>query len=231
MSDSAVPDRAPVRVFDRRRFLRDTALVGGGAVAAGTAFPSTALAAGVPRERLAAWLTLLAEGTPEALADYQPVALTPAELTTLKAAIDRLIPADDLGPGATEAGVFVYIDRILADGSAAVLPLYQGGLAALDAVDSNAFVALGPDRQDDLLTQAEAGDLADVPAGFFPLLLEHTRQGMFCDPIHGGNRNFAGWDLLGYPGIKLVWSEADQAEGTEVEPEHVSVEQYREGAA
>ena len=79
--------------------------------------------------------------------------------------------------------------------------------------------------------RAEAGDLDGAPEGFFPLLLEHTRQGMFCDPIHGGNRNFAGWDLLGYPGIKLVWTEADQSEGTEVRPEHVSVEEFKEGAA
>ena len=35
------------------------------------------------------------------------------------------------------------------------------------------------------------------------MLLEHTREGMFSDPIYGGNVNFAGWDLIGYPGIKL----------------------------
>ena len=231
MSDSAVPDRAPVRVFDRRRFLRDGALATGGAVAAGAVFPSAAFAAAVPRERIAAWLDLLAQGTPEALDSYEPVALSPAELTTLKAAVDRVIPADDLGPGAVEAGVFVYIDRLLGDGGAALLPLYQGGLAALDAAEGSAFADLDADAQDEVLTRAEAGELADAPEGFFPLLLEHTRQGMFCDPIHGGNRNFAGWDLIGYPGIKLVWTEEDQSEGAEVEPEHVSVEEFKEGAA
>ena len=43
-------------------------------------------------------------------------------------------------------------------------------------------------------------ELAGDPGGFFATLLEYTRQGMFADPIHGGNAGFAGWDLIGYPG-------------------------------
>jgi gluconate 2-dehydrogenase gamma chain len=211
--------------LSRRILLRDSALVTG--AAAGAAFPADALAAGVARERVAAWLNRLAPATPEALERYAPVALTSAELTTLKAAIARLIPRDDLGPGAVEAGVFVFIDRALAGDNAAALPLVQGGLAALDeAAGAGGFAGLAAERQDDLLARAEAGRLAGAPDGFFAVLLEQTRRGMFGDPIHGGNRDFVGWDLIGYPGIKLVWTQAEQAIDAVVAPAHVSVARY-----
>ena len=38
----------------------------------------------------------------------------------------------------------------------------------------------------------------------------HTIQGTFCDPYYGGNADFVGWDLLGYPGLRLVVTEDDQ---------------------
>jgi hypothetical protein len=215
----------PLRTFPRRRFLRDGALATGGAVA-GISVPFDATAAGVPSAR-AGWLRLLAPSSQESLADYTPVALSADELKTLIAAIDRLIPSDDLGPGASEVGVHVYIDRGLAGPNAAILPLYQGGLAALDkAASAGGFAALDVGKQDDILGQYESGDLAGAPEGFFALLLEHTRQGMFADPIYGGNKDFAGWDLIGYPGIKLIWSEADQAIDAVVKPEHKSVAEY-----
>jgi gluconate 2-dehydrogenase gamma chain len=31
-------------------------------------------------------------------------------------------------------------------------------------------------------------------------LRQHTVEGMFCDPMHGGNANLIGWQLIGYPG-------------------------------
>jgi hypothetical protein len=206
--------------------LRNSALLSAGATAAITV-PKRVLAAGVPVERANEWLALLQPSTPEALSTYEPVALTNAELSTLVAAIDRLIPPDEGGPGASQAGVHVYIDRTLAGPGASVLQTFQTGLAALEAAaGAQGFAALGPDAQDGLLTQAEAGELPDAPAGFFPLLLDYTRQGMFSDPIYGGNLDYAGWDLVGYSGIKLVWSTEDQATNVEITPEHVGIEQY-----
>jgi hypothetical protein len=38
-------------------------------------------------------------------------------------------------------------------------------------------------------------------------------EGLFGDPRHGGNRDFAGWRLLGCKGVKLVHDEADQRLG------------------
>jgi hypothetical protein len=46
---------------------------------------------------------------------------------------------------------------------------------------------------------------------FFNQVRQHTIQGTFCDPYYGGNANFVGWDLLGYPGIRMSVSEQDEA--------------------
>ena len=47
-------------------------------------------------------------------------------------------------------------------------------------------------------------------ATFFNLLRTHTIQGTFCDPYYGGNANFVGWDMIGYPGIRMVVGEDEQ---------------------
>lgn len=210
-----------------RRQLLQAGGVAGSAMAAGVAFPARALAAGGPAEQVPAWLDLFSRTIPAALDDYAPVALSGREIATLRAVVGRLIPADDLSPGADDAGVHVFIDRGLAGPNAAVLPVYQGMLAALDAgAARDGFAAATPERQDELLTQFEAGKLTDAPEGAFPLVLEHTREGMFGDPIYGGNQNFAGWDLIDYPGIKLLWTEADQEIDAVVKPLHISVEKF-----
>lgn len=236
-------DPAPVlgRMLDRRRLLADASILTGGAVAAVVLGSETALASSTKAARPVIWLNQTAAtpvaspmaspgATPVAdLATYVPNHLTSAELTTLKAALDRIIPADDLGPSANEMGVFVYIDKSFGGLHADALPLYQGGLAALDtAAGSGGFAGLDADKQDAMLTDTEAGKLAGAPAGFFGALLTHTREGMFSDPIYGGNVNFQGWDMIGYPGIKLQWTAEDQAVGSTPTPEHISVAKYRE---
>ncbi len=154
-------------------------------------------------------------------------ALTTDELATLRAVVGRVIPADDLGPGAAEAGVDVFIDRALAGPNASDLPVYQAGLVALEkAVGTGGFASASPAAMDALLTKAEAGTLDGVPEAFFSLLLEHTRQGMFGDPVYGGNRDFVGWDLIGYPGIKLVWTSDEQEINAHVAPKHISVAKF-----
>lgn len=35
---------------------------------------------------------------------------------------------------------------------------------------------------------------------FVPLLVLHTRQGFYADPIYGGNRGQVGWRVIGFPG-------------------------------
>lgn len=224
MSEAKTEQTHPLTAFPRRRLLQGS-LVVGGTVAAGLASPGLV---GARQVTPAAQRTPVASPIPAG--EASPVAmnvLTDAELTTLRAAIDRIIPADDLGPGAVESGVDTYIERALGSFAANTLPLYQSGLAALDSTaGSGGFAALDATAQDDLLTQIAAGSVEGIPDGFFTQLITHTRQGMFGDPIYGGNKNFAGWDLLGYPGIKLVWTAEDQAIGSEVTAEHVSVSKF-----
>jgi len=65
------------------------------------------------------------------------------------------------------------------------------------------FAALSGADQDAVLHGLESGDikLADVPAkAFFTMLLKNTVEGFLADPMYGGNRNFAGWKLVGFPG-------------------------------
>jgi len=242
-------DFAPLleRTLDRRHLLEDVSLLTGVAVAALVLGPDDTLASNAQSARR---VVRVNQATPVAspgatpvseLATYAPNHLTAGELKTLQAVLDRIIPPDDLGPSANEMGVFVYIDKSFGGLHADALPLYQAGLAALDtAAGSGGFAGLADDKQDEILTKFESaepgvaqsavrgGGTYDVPAGFFGTLLTHTREGMFSDPIYGGNVNFQGWDMVGYPGIKLQWSAEDQAAGSTPAPQHISVAKYRE---
>ncbi|ARO15967.1 gluconate 2-dehydrogenase gamma chain (plasmid) [Ketogulonicigenium robustum] len=74
----------------------------------GTAAIAAAAAMGLPYEKVSAAQVLNA-AAPD-LATYTPSFFTAAEFATLCAMCDRLIPADDVGPGALEANVPIFID-------------------------------------------------------------------------------------------------------------------------
>jgi hypothetical protein len=52
---------------------------------------------------------------------------------------------------------------------------------------------------------------------------------MFGDPYYGGNKNFAGWDLIKYPGPRLATTADDQKMGVDIKPYRHSA--YGSGAA
>jgi hypothetical protein len=133
---------------------------------------------------------------------------TPAQLSAVQAVLDRLIPSDDAGPGASEAKVWRYIDRALAHDYSPLKPLYDANLAALDSYAKShhgkAFADLAGSSQDAILTALETGKatgFTPTSADFFLLVREHALEGMFGDPYHGGNAEFAGWNLIEFPGI------------------------------
>ena len=138
--------------------------------------------------------------------------LEPQQQLILEHVVARLVPTDELGPGAREAGVAVYIARTLAEHDTRSVDTYARGLVALEAharsVEGAAFVDLDAEAQDTALRALER-----EAAPFFELLLRHTREGMFGDPHWGGNADGTGWSLLGYPGPRAVWTERDQALG------------------
>jgi gluconate 2-dehydrogenase gamma chain len=139
--------------------------------------------------------------------------LSEAELAILDGVVERLIPSDESGPGAREAGVRQFIERALATDYEADTDLYRAGLAAIDtyanATCGGAFATLAAPQQDAILREIEANDL-DAAPGFFELVRRHTIEGMFCDPAWGGNIDRVGWTLIGYRGPKAVWTEAEQ---------------------
>lgn len=145
----------------------------------------------------------------------------------IEAAVARLIPADETGPGALEADVPAYIDGQLAGAWGAGAGLYRQGpwqrgkseqgyqlpftpaelfrhaLRAIHADVRGGFAALGAEEQDAYLAALERGgkDLNGVPADvFFESLLELTLEGFFADPVYGGNQDMVGWKLVGFPG-------------------------------
>ena len=145
------------------------------------------------------------------------MSLTEAEAQALAAVHARLIPSDDTGPGAVEANVLRFVDWAL-DGALAVhQEQYTRGLAALDAWATSrrgaVFAELGPETQDDVLRELESGTATGFEPSarlFFDLVRLHAIQGMFSDPVHGGNAGEVGWDLIGFPGIKHGYSEKEQ---------------------
>lgn len=56
--------------------------------------------------------------------------------------------------------------------------------------------------------------------GFFVTLQQDTIEGMFADPIYGGNRDFAGWRLLRYPGAQRAWTPRELTHG----PNHRTIQ-------
>jgi hypothetical protein len=199
--------------FGRRRFLA----YAGALAAAPVPAAAGAREAAAAREPAAAT---------EPAAAIEPTALSKREMEVLIALLSRLIPSDAQSGGAVEANAHIYIDRALSGAHSKHLPLYRENLHAIDVLarsEAAGTAAFPPERLDSLLARLEAGESSK---GFFALLLRHTIEGMFSDPIHGGNHGYIGWTLVGYPGIRLFSSDADQALDAHSPEEHRSVADF-----
>ena len=161
--------------------------------------------------------------------------LTATEADLLDAIVARLIPTDANGPGATEARAVHYIDRALGGALSASRQAYTSGLAALDRYSRSSrgkpFTELSATDQDSVLIDVETGaatGFTERSSVFFALVLAHTHQGTFGDPYYGGNANFIGWDLIGYPGIRTMVTAAEQQslEKKDLKPNHKSAYDY-----
>ena len=209
-------------LLTRRELLKQAGLAG----AAAAIVPAGAIA---PAHGAPAPVAGQAPGA-AAIAREPLEALTTAEADVLEAICARLIPSDGNGPGAAEARAAHYIDRALAGFLAPSRQAYAAGLAAIDrhAVTSRgaAFSRLGPADQDAVLKDIEAGKADGLPSNFFGLVRTHTIQGTFCDPFYGGNANFVGWDLIGYPGVRTIVTPDEQRIGVTLTPNHKSAYDY-----
>jgi gluconate 2-dehydrogenase gamma chain len=156
------------------------------------AFLRAAAAAG------AAWALSEVVGLEAAIAAAQSrraETLTDAQARCLDAAVDRILPAVDGRPGAREAGAMYFIDRALGTFQSTQRPAYVKGLRDLDRraarlTPGAAFAALTPAQQDDVLRAIEK-------TAFFQMLRVDTIVGTLALPTWGGNRDHAGWRMLG----------------------------------
>lgn len=184
---------------------------------------------------------------------------TPHEAQTAEAFSARLLPGTPDDPGAREAGVVYYLDRLLADMEGLPEPIYRQppfaqtytgdsppddndgsviwvhedeisrygyqsvytpravmrmGLAALDRHANNRFdsdfMELSEEQQDEIINNMLDGEADEfVPLSgetFFHVMRRYTSEGMFSDPVYGGNRDMIGWRLIGYPGAQRAYT-------------------------
>ncbi len=146
--------------------------------------------------------------------------LTADESVALEALCSRILPSDDLGPGAKEARVVHYIDRAISGVLANAREQYSAGLAALDLLSNDRygerFSLISIEQQDEVIEDMTLNKNLGYPIlnlAFFNMVRNHTIEGAFSDPYYGGNRNFIGWDILGYPGVRVFSSVEDVAKG------------------
>lgn len=189
-------------------------------------------------------LTLPVAPTLEALDQQAPSSAAPASAAVRREPIEnlsaqeadlleeicaRIIPTDANGPGAREARAAHYIDRALGGALKESREAYRAGIAAFDAYCRSSrrapFLELSARDRDSVLIDVETGAATGFPgssAQFFNMVRSHTLQGTFGDPYYGGNANFVGWDLIGYPGLRLNVTAEDQRLGAKPAPTHTS---------
>ena len=214
----------PLRAqLSRRQLLKRAGLVGAAAMATpiATLVPSPAVAQSAAQGQSAIGRGRVLE------------TLSAAEAETLEALTARLIPSDANGPGALEAQAARYIDRALGGALASSHDAYRSGLAAVDAYaqmsKGSLFAQLSAAGQDAILRDMEgnaASGFVPDAATFFNLVRAHTIQGTFCDPYYGGNENFVGWDLIGYPGVRLAVAPNEQRLDPRLTPTHRSAYEH-----
>ena len=125
---------------------------------------------------------------------------------------EQIIPSDE-DPGATDANVINFIDKQLVGPYTRYRQTYRNGLADTQETSVRIygipFEKLSWQQQTSVLTAMENGK---VPQGiwtepdsrtFFETIVDHTMQGFYGSPRHGGNRNYLSYRMLhlDYPQI------------------------------
>lgn len=122
--------------------------------------------------------------------------------------VDRIIPADELGPGALECGAANYIDVQMAEYLQPQKDAWVAGLEALDAfaaqTQGSPFAELSAEQRDAVLNAMTGNSGPQDLRTFFNIARTYTMQGTFGDPHYGGNTNGKGWDIIRYPGPRAA---------------------------
>jgi gluconate 2-dehydrogenase gamma chain len=217
--------------FDRRAFLKSAAA---GTAAAATSLPQAAEAQqSPPAPAPAATSQGYSHLNPEEAAFIEAVVdhMVPAdELTPKGTDLGLSIYIDRALAGGWGKGERLYMQGPWKEGVPSQgyqLPLtpaqlYRAGIAGSNAscVKSygKTFDKIASTQREEFLLALQAGKVkfdSGLPSRvFFSTLYQNVMEGMFADPIYGGNRNKAGWRMIGFPGVIAV--------------HHQNVEKYRD---
>lgn len=119
-----------------------------------------------------------------------------ADAADVEALTSQIVPSDDT-PGAREAGVTFFIDTVLGSILAHWRPGFEAGLREFQQAcharfpDAASFADLSSARQIEFLHTVET-------TRFFDQARLLTLCGMLSMQSYGGNRNGAGWKMMGF---------------------------------
>jgi gluconate 2-dehydrogenase gamma chain len=91
--------------------------------------------------------------------------------------------------------------------------IYRTAIPVIDAHCTRTFsgkplAKLSAEQQDSVMRGLQKGEIVLeglLAKTFFQLLHQNTVEAYFSDPVYGGNRNFVGWRMIGYPGVRYDW--------------------------
>lgn len=182
--------------LSRRSFIQRLTFFGGGVVLLGSA---TACKRSSDKEQAPAPVADEAAGLKT---------FSAFEYAVVAAASERILPRDE-DPGARDANVPVYIDRMLQTPELAQMRRdFVQGVAALErrshSMFQKGFAQAAPEQQDELLTIFKDSPAGSGEAHFYELLLVLTMEGFLGDPSYGGNQGKVGWKLVGFDMIGSI---------------------------
>ena len=151
----------------------------------------------------------------------QGVFLNDDDYATIIAFTERLMPGAPGKPGARDANVANYIDLALSGFLSDQQYFYRQGLEGLEKYCQSqyqkSFMFLTIVQQDSVLAAMDenkaSGFTWPTAKSFFEKLRIQTIEGLFSDPVYGGNKDFAGWKLVGFPGAQPFFTEDDMKNG------------------
>jgi gluconate 2-dehydrogenase gamma chain len=134
------------------------------------------------------------------------------EITLLDAIVEQIIPTDDF-PGGKWANVSNFIDKQLNSYYRHHQTAYREGLSAFEKsvirMKGKKFEEIPFAEQTAILEKMETGEFSGdywkdhPPADFFNMVRQHSLQGFYGSPVHGGNREYISYHMLGldYPNV------------------------------
>ena len=138
------------------------------------------------------------------------ISFTDEQSDCIGAICEQIIPTDEF-PGAIDAGVVNYIDKLLYQRFPELKERYYTGIRSINIYCSETFgktfTGLEWDQQTTVLQDMEAGKLPEShwkdisQRSFFWMVRQHTMQGFYGPPHHGGNKDYVSYRMmkLDYP--------------------------------